>query len=554
MDTPANAALLPLTLKFPQRYRSEIPLRVPAATPVADQQVTVLDPNLSLCSITTRNVMNRAIRQKVSSRRSVGQPCLSLLWCFILVAIDWKTRRGMLSLCRSRDCVSPPHLIASPQLAGDGGAEMRQRARVGAGLTGLIGWVSWVIAPGVIGVTGVIGLVGLLVLLVFLGPLGLSEVWTTVWVTPVAAQQQARHRFVAHTIATGMTGGYQAIVTDLNRDGRPDVIGLASRLDELVWFENPGWQKHVLATGLSRMINLAAQDIDGDGVPELAVAHGFATSHETSLGVISLLTHEGDPTKPWLVREIDRTPTAHRVRWADIEGNDQWVLVNAPLVGPAAASPDYRDVVPIFWYRPGPWSRQVVTEAEEGVVHGILVTPWGEDADGDAILSASFLGVHAHRFVDGQWVRSRVTPGDPTGWPLSGSSEIGLGHLAERTLLTTIEPWHGGQVVVYREENGAWSRNVIDTEIDSGHTIATGDFDGDGRDEVVAGDRGDTQSVYLYSTTDPDGETWVRQVVDNGDMAASGCAVDDLNADGRLDIVCIGSGTTNLKWYENVTP
>ena len=360
------------------------------------------------------------------------------------------------------------------------------------------------------------------------------------------------YRFVAHTIATGMTGGYQAIVSDLNRDQRPDVIGLTLGLDELSWFENPGWQRHVIATGLSRTINLAAEDLDGDGIPELAVAHEFGTSHDSSLGVLSLLTHEGDPTRLWSIREVDRTPTAHRVRWADIEGTGRKVLVNSPLVGPGAVAPEYRDAVPVFWYRPGEWSRQVVTDSEEGVVHGILATPW-DDADRDALLSASFLGVHAHRFVDGQWTRTTVTSGDPADWPSSGSSEVDLGRLGNRRFVTTIEPWHGGQVVVYREEDGEWNRQVIDRRIDSGHTIATGDFDGDGRDEIVVGDRGDTQSVYLYAAMGADGESWSRQVVDDGGMAASGCAVEDLNADTRLDIVCIGSGTTNLKWYENVT-
>ena len=184
-------------------------------------------------------------------------------------------------------------------------------------------------------------------------------------------------------------------------------------------------------------------------------------------------------------------------------------------------------------------------------MHGILAAPW-EDADRDAPLSASFLGVHAHRFVGGQWTRTLVTRGDPTDWPLSGSSEVDLGRLGNRRFVTTIEPWHGGQVVVYREEDG-WHRQVIDARIDSGHTIAAGDFDGDGRDEIVVGDRGDAQSVYLYTATDAGGERWSRHVVDDGGMAASGCAVEDLNADARLDIVCIGSGTTNLKWYENVT-
>ena len=129
------------------------------------------------------------------------------------------------------------------------------------------------------------------------------------------------HRFVAHTITEEMQGGYQSVITDLNRDGRPDVIAVSLGLDELSWYENPGWQKHVLVSGLNRPINLAAQDLDGDGIPELAVVHEFGTSHEGSLGILSLLTHAGDPTTPWSLQEIDRTPTAHRVRWADIDGS-----------------------------------------------------------------------------------------------------------------------------------------------------------------------------------------------------------------------------------------
>src|SRR5689334_24792673 len=62
-------------------------------------------------------------------------------------------------------------------------------------------------------------------------------------------------RFDAHTIATGLRGGYQVVVADMNRDGKPDLIALASGMPELVWFENPTWECHVIAGGLSRMIN-----------------------------------------------------------------------------------------------------------------------------------------------------------------------------------------------------------------------------------------------------------------------------------------------------------
>ena len=56
-------------------------------------------------------------------------------------------------------------------------------------------------------------------------------------------------RFAEHTIATGLKGGYQVVVADLNHDGKPDLIALASGMPELVWYENPTWERHVIAGG-----------------------------------------------------------------------------------------------------------------------------------------------------------------------------------------------------------------------------------------------------------------------------------------------------------------
>ena len=72
-----------------------------------------------------------------------------------------------------------------------------------------------------------------------------------------------------------------------------------------------------------------------------------------------------------------------------------------------------------------------------------------------------------------------------------------------------------------------------------------------GRDEVVAGQRGGTRSLILY-TASKDGATWTRRVLDEGGMAGAACAAADLNADKRPDIVCIGTATANVKWYENL--
>ena len=84
-----------------------------------------------------------------------------------------------------------------------------------------------------------------------------------------------------------------------------------------------------------------------------------------------------------------------------------------------------------------------------------------------------------------------------------------------------------------------------------GHTIWTADLNGDGTDEIMAGFRGGSHSVFVYYA---DGEGWAKRVLDDGGITAAACAAADLNGDGRIDVACIGSATANLKWYENLGP
>ena len=182
----------------------------------------------------------------------------------------------------------------------------------------------------------------------------------------------------------------------------------------------------------------------------------------------------------------------------------------------------------------------------------VFVTAWNEGRR-ETLLSASFLGAWALRFDEGRWTRTLVVRGDPAAWPKSGASDVMAGYLGRERFLATIEPWHGNQVVVYRQDKDAWKRHVIDQTITDGHAIVAGDFDDDGSDELVVGERGGKRSVYLYRMTDATHDAWEKQVLDDGGLAAAGCAVADLNADKRLDVVCIGTATANLKWYENRT-
>jgi hypothetical protein len=299
------------------------------------------------------------------------------------------------------------------------------------------------------------------------------------------------------------------------------------------------------------MVNLGAWDTDGDRIPELVLASEFAMQAGRSIGIISMLVHRGDPRQPWQVKEIDRVPTAHRIRWADIDGDGRKVAVNAPLTSAKAEPPEYRGHTPLVFYRPPEWKRELIGDENEGVVHGIHVLDWNGDGRDD-ILTASFVGLHLYQSgAQGQWTRSQLAGGSPLPWPKSGSSDVAVGRLAKRRFLAAIEPWHGNQIVIYTPDGRKWERIPIENSFIDGHTVVAGDLNGDGRDEVVAGYRGKGRSVYIYQAADSKGRSWTRGPLDEGGMGAAACVIEDLNGDKRPDIACIDS--PGLKWYENVT-
>ena len=359
-------------------------------------------------------------------------------------------------------------------------------------------------------------------------------------------------KFREHVITKDIQYGYQLLAVDLTGDGKKDVLVIDERATELAWFENPTWVRHVLATDVPRQLNADSCDTDGDGVPEIVLAYNFEPRPEQSIGNVVLLKSGSDVRQPWTASEIDRVPTAHRVRWIDPEGTGNQVLLVAPMVG-RRFPPQEGDHVPIYLYRPGQWQRETLTNNPDGVLHAICPVNWEENGSSkQQLLAASYLGLHRLALSNGQWQVTHLTQGDPRPWPLCGSSEVRRGHLGANRFLATIEPWHGNQVVVYRPNGEKWNRSVIEEKMENGHALAVGDLDGDGRDEIVSGFRGTGFRLSIYQAADSADDKWNKTVLDDGGIAAADCVIDDFTGDGRPDIVCIGASTGNVKLYENL--
>jgi hypothetical protein len=382
----------------------------------------------------------------------------------------------------------------------------------------------------------------------------------------LAAGQQIV-QFKDHVIEANAKGGYAVIVTDINKDGKPDVIGISQQLPDLNWYENPTWQPHVIVKDLLGQVNIAAYDIDGDGIPELALQSGFAMQQAKSPGYNWLVSHVGDPREPWKSVKLDTFPTSHHVAWADIDGDGKKELINAPLVGATNEAPTFVGKTPLFWYRTpkdwsssNDWKRQTVTDSLEGITHRVRVVNWTGKGKQEQLMLASFEGVvlfsASGKGDNLKWDKRIIVKGhDSEPAPRLGTSDVKIAHLGKKRMLAAVEPWHGNEVVVYTEDGkGGWNRKVIFDALTEGHEVCVGDFNGDGRDEIVAGDRakGKVSTSHVFYSMDEAGTQWHHEELDHMGMSASGCQVADMNGDGRPDIVMIGGATHNIKWYENL--
>jgi hypothetical protein len=366
---------------------------------------------------------------------------------------------------------------------------------------------------------------------------------------------------------------YAVATADVNGDGRMDVVAVSE--DAVLWYENPSWAKHEITRGTTARDNvcISAHDIDGDGKVDFALGAGWRPPDTQMPGTLQWLGR--DESGAWRVHPITMNePSIHRIRWGNVLGAGKPQLVVVPLQGRGTKAPDWGagDGVKVLVYSipDGPTRPDWPIEVADDTLHTIhnfqLVDT---DADGrDEILLAGWEGVFlADRDGSGAWTRSQKGTGNRDAAPNKGSSEIKLGRLRDgREYIATIEPWHGFEVVVYTQPGAGeplWKRTVIDTGVTWGHAVWCADFDGDGSEELLIGQRDPRKDerphkgpgLWLY---DLDG--WVpgqplessrKQVVDDGGMACEDACAADLDGDGRPEIVAGGRATHNVKIYWN---
>jgi hypothetical protein len=394
------------------------------------------------------------------------------------------------------------------------------------------------------------------------GGLGISLVGRA---APAAGPVQ----FTAHDIDANFRGGYAVSVADFNKDGRLDAIANSLSVSEVAWYEGPAdpagtWTRHVIVPEMQAIVNQAPEDLDGDGIPELAFQSAFAMQAANSPGHNWIARSQGDPRQPWKAEKIDTFPTSHHVAWADLDGDGRKELLNAPLIGEKSLAPTYdQDKASVFWYDSKAWKRHLIADNIPGIIHRVRAVNWDSDTR-EEVLVASFEGIALYKATGSgdamTFQKTLLSAGHSNDKaPRLGASDVGLGMQDGRKFFASVEPWHGNEVVVYNDVGGKWQRRVVYDKVTSGHEIAVVDLNGDGRSDVVANDNSRagqrqnnaTPGVHvLYAPDDPVNGEWKYQRIEEK-FAMNGCVGADINRDKRTDLVCTGAGGA-IRWYENL--
>jgi hypothetical protein len=378
----------------------------------------------------------------------------------------------------------------------------------------------------------------------------LSLVCTILTFTPIMAQ------VMSSTFDEQKLGkvdiGYGLAIGDVDGDGRKDIL-LADK-KQFAWYRNGDWQRFDMVENLTERDNvcLAARDINGDGQVEVAVGAQWnpgETTDTAQSGSVHYLLRPEDPTQSWQAVPLHHEPTIHRMRWVETTAG-RFQLVVLPLHGRDNKMGQGKGVKVLAYRMPAdptePWDTLLVDQRMH-MTHNLEVDESRPQAG--AVLVAGREGVDRFYF-DGQSWQFQSLEGlkQPAG-------EVRMGQLGEdQPFITTIEPMHGNQLVLYKGEDFG-QKTILFDNLKQGHALSCADVLGLGRDQIIVGWREPNKDgkvgIKIFVPMDEKGEAWSHHYIDDNGMACEDLRIADLDEDGDLDIIAAGRATQNLKIYWN---
>lgn len=313
------------------------------------------------------------------------------------------------------------------------------------------------------------------------------------------------------------------LIGDLTGNGREDiVVGGKYGTGNLVWYDNPGWERHTIATAHLEAGGVLL-DITGNGVPD--VVAGNPQDYEEGQSNTRLYWFESprDPRGPWTKHLItDAFRKYHDQAIGDVDGDGQVEIVFASQGAKVVAYFDIPEDPTDC-----PWPEECChLIAEDLEVEGL----WVGDLDGDGenevvagpnVFKRTAEGWGRTELVSDLDPRTCVAVGDLTG---DGRPDVVLSE-GERDR---------GRLVWLRAPD--WEPVELTGDLFHPHSLALADFNADGKLDIFVGEMGlggyESPREIIYRNAG--GGEFEMNVI--GNLPTHMATVGDLTGNGLPDI------------------
>jgi hypothetical protein len=308
-------------------------------------------------------------------------------------------------------------------------------------------------------------------------------------------------------------------VGDINGDSRPDLVVGGYDGGGLVWYENPDWQKRVIAAEGAFSTDHEVADVDRDG------RNDVVSQMEDRL---VWFRNGGDR---WTMKEIDRRQL-HDAEVADLDGDGRPDIVAR---GQSAFEGAGNQVYLYFQLAQGGW-RTRAFEVPQG--EGLKLHDLDGNGRPDIVVNGIWLENPGRR--DGAWRRhvytrswtwphAYIAVGDING---DGRTDIALSP-AE----TAGERYRISWFEAPRDRMAEWAEHVIDPDVETvHHFIGVADFDLDGRMDVASAmmHQGKAPTEVKVYVNQDNGRHWSKQALSTG--GSHSMRIADIDGDGDPDL------------------